>query len=63
MMWIIFGFMLIILGFILVIIYLLNKLDELKMYKTDHEVRELMDRIHNQKVSPDAKNYICLQCI
>jgi len=56
MMWIIFGFMLILLGLILVIIYLLNKLDELQMYKNDHDVRQLMNRINEQKVSPDAKN-------
>lgn len=54
MMWIIFGFMLILLGLILVIIYLLNKLDELLMYKNEHEVRQLMNRINEQKVSPDA---------
>lgn len=45
MMWIVFGFMLILLGLILVIIYLLNKLDELQMYKSEHEVRNLMERI------------------
>lgn len=53
-MWILFGFMLIILVFILVIIYLLNKLDELQNYKNDHEVRQLMNRINEKKVSSDA---------
>ena len=55
-MWIIFGFMLILLGLILVIIYLLNKVDELQMYKNDHDVRQLMNRINEKKVSPDAEN-------
>lgn len=51
MMWIIFGFMLILLGLILVIIYLLNKLDELQMYRNDNEVKKLINKIDNSKVS------------
>ena len=56
MMWILFGFMLILLGLILVIIYLLNKLDELQMYKNDIEVKKLLGRISNGEVSSDAEN-------
>lgn len=56
MMWIIFGFMLILLGLILVIIYLLNKIDELMMYRNDNEVRKILDKINSNEVSPDAKN-------
>lgn len=54
MMWILFGFILILLGLILVIIYLLNELDELQNYKNDHEIRQLMDKIHEQKVSSNG---------
>lgn len=56
MMWIIFGFIMLILGLVLVIIYLLNKLDELLMYKNEHEVRQLMIRLNGHKVSHDDEN-------
>jgi len=55
-MWIILVFMLILFGFILVTIYLLNKLEELQMYKNDIEVKKLLGRIKYNEVSSDAEN-------
>jgi len=56
MMWILLAFMFVILLLILVIIYLMNKLDELQMYKNDIEVKKLMLRINYSEVSSDAEN-------
>ena len=49
MMWILLAFLFVILLLILVIIYLMNKLDELQMYKNDIEVKKLMSRVTNDR--------------
>ena len=49
MMWILLAFLFVILLLILVIIYLMNKLDELQMYKNDIEVQKLINRVTHDR--------------
>lgn len=51
MMWIIFGFIMMILGLVLVIVYLLDQVMELQMYRNDIEFKKIIHKIENSKVS------------
>jgi flagellar biogenesis protein FliO len=54
MIWIVFGFTIVILGFILLIIYLLNKIEQLQMYKNEVEVKQILLKINSKEDSSNA---------